>query len=232
METGFYYLQSRYYDPALGRFLNADSYASTGQGFLGYNMFAYCNNNPVKYMDVDGEKLELAIAMYRLAIDGESGEYDFTNDMTIGSMLKKHLYESSCFSAAIASCLPELPFETPYSAEDTSIEPYKYSTPADNELKYSVGYATLSVEVLECKETAYYIEYRIHYTLTDIYNFEYWKSGHSFWMRRINNIGGWFPQTIGTISPYRWSISGYYSYYVHKDTPRPSGGRPWRKELA
>ena len=55
-ETGFYYLQSRYYDPALGRFLNADSYASTGQGFLGYNMFAYCGNNPVIYTDHNGKK--------------------------------------------------------------------------------------------------------------------------------------------------------------------------------
>ena len=50
-ETGFYYLQSRYYDPALGRFINADSYASTGQGFLGYNMFAYCGNNPAASFD-------------------------------------------------------------------------------------------------------------------------------------------------------------------------------------
>ena len=56
-ETGFYYLQSRYYDPALGRFLNADSYASTGQGFLGYNMFAYCGNNPVLYGDWSGTKI-------------------------------------------------------------------------------------------------------------------------------------------------------------------------------
>ena len=37
-ETGFYYLQSRYYDPAMHRFINADSYASTGQGFIGTNM--------------------------------------------------------------------------------------------------------------------------------------------------------------------------------------------------
>ena len=50
-ETRFYYLQSRYYDPELGRFLNADSYASTGQGVLGNNMFAYCLNNPVNYAD-------------------------------------------------------------------------------------------------------------------------------------------------------------------------------------
>ena len=50
-ETGFYYLQSRYYDPVNCRFISADGYASTGQGFLGYNMFAYCNNNPVMCSD-------------------------------------------------------------------------------------------------------------------------------------------------------------------------------------
>ena len=53
-DTGFYYLQSRYYDPQIGRFINADSYASTGQGFLGYNMFAYCRNNPVCRKDATG----------------------------------------------------------------------------------------------------------------------------------------------------------------------------------
>ena len=55
-ETGFYYLQSRYYDPAVRRFLNADIFASTGQGFLGCNMFAYCNNNPVICCDQSGHR--------------------------------------------------------------------------------------------------------------------------------------------------------------------------------
>ena len=58
VETGFYYLQSRYYDPANRRFINADSYASTGQGFIGANMFAYCNNNPIRYADHNGRSLE------------------------------------------------------------------------------------------------------------------------------------------------------------------------------
>ena len=53
-ETGFYYLQSRYYDPAIGRFLNADKYASTGGSYLGYNMYAYCNNNPIMCVDPTG----------------------------------------------------------------------------------------------------------------------------------------------------------------------------------
>jgi len=53
-ETGLYYLQSRYYDPEIGRFINADAFVSTGQGLLGNNMFAYCLNNPVRYVDVAG----------------------------------------------------------------------------------------------------------------------------------------------------------------------------------
>ena len=38
------------------RFLNADSYGSTGQGILGYNMFAYCNNNPIGSCDNGGNR--------------------------------------------------------------------------------------------------------------------------------------------------------------------------------
>mgnify|MGYP003557196372 CR=1 FL=1 len=49
-----YYLQSRYYDPGMGRFINADAYTSTGQGVLGNNMFAYCGNNPVNRCDPSG----------------------------------------------------------------------------------------------------------------------------------------------------------------------------------
>ena len=52
--TGLYYLQSRYYDPNVGRFINADVYTSTGQGVLGSNMFAYCLNNPTTLVDPTG----------------------------------------------------------------------------------------------------------------------------------------------------------------------------------
>ena len=70
-ETGFYYLQSRYYDPENHRFINADSFASTGQGFLGTNMFAYCNNCPTIYEDPSGHALRSNLA---LICDGGSGK--------------------------------------------------------------------------------------------------------------------------------------------------------------
>ena len=62
-ETGLYYLQSRYYDPEIGRFINADGYVTTGQGVLSYNMFAYCSNSPVMYSDPSGYSVLLALGI-------------------------------------------------------------------------------------------------------------------------------------------------------------------------
>ena len=56
-ETGFYYLQSRYYDPENHRFINADTYASTDSSdAISCNVFAYCLNDPVNRSDSDGNK--------------------------------------------------------------------------------------------------------------------------------------------------------------------------------
>lgn len=55
-ETGFYYLQSRYYDPAIRRFINADDVSLLGANsdFVSLNLYAYCGNNPVTRLDYDG----------------------------------------------------------------------------------------------------------------------------------------------------------------------------------
>ena len=54
-ETGSYYVASRYYDPEIGRYLNADSViAGVGGSVQGYNLFAYCFNNPVNMSDSSG----------------------------------------------------------------------------------------------------------------------------------------------------------------------------------
>ena len=58
IETGLYYLQSRYYDPEVGRFISADAFAvlgATPMDVTDKNLFAYCDNNPVMRIDNGGE---------------------------------------------------------------------------------------------------------------------------------------------------------------------------------
>ena len=54
-ETGLYYLNSRYYDPEIGRFISPDSLAYLEpETCNGLNLYAYCRNNPVMYTDPYG----------------------------------------------------------------------------------------------------------------------------------------------------------------------------------
>lgn len=55
-DTGLYYLNSRYYDSKVGRFINADGLVSTSISLLGTNMYSYCENNSVNKFDLDGRK--------------------------------------------------------------------------------------------------------------------------------------------------------------------------------
>ncbi|MCF7924393.1 MAG: RHS repeat-associated core domain-containing protein [Candidatus Izimaplasma sp.] len=54
-ETAFYYLQSRYYNPEITRFINADGLLGKVGNLQTHNMYAYCANNPVMYADISGE---------------------------------------------------------------------------------------------------------------------------------------------------------------------------------
>ena len=54
-ETGMYYLGSRYYNPVMGRFINADNVIpGIGGDLRGYSAFAYCFNNPINMCDLSG----------------------------------------------------------------------------------------------------------------------------------------------------------------------------------
>lgn len=54
-ETSLYYLNSRYYDSNVCRFINADGYVNANGNLVGFNMFAYCGNNPVSRVDYTGQ---------------------------------------------------------------------------------------------------------------------------------------------------------------------------------
>ena len=58
-ELYMYYLGSRYYYPAIGRFLSADesSYLGANGDLNSYNLYAYCSNNPVMFTDPSGHSI-------------------------------------------------------------------------------------------------------------------------------------------------------------------------------
>ena len=67
-ETGFYYVSSRYYDPEIKRWISPEPNVDYGEfdegaGLIGYNVYAYCANNPIKYKDETGESITLACVL-------------------------------------------------------------------------------------------------------------------------------------------------------------------------
>ena len=53
-ETGLYYLNARYYDPVVARFMSADTYLGQQTDPLSLNRYTYCSNEPIKYRDPTG----------------------------------------------------------------------------------------------------------------------------------------------------------------------------------
>ena len=122
-EIGMYYLQSRYYDPNVGRFVNADDGVFTSNAVIS-NLFCYCLNEPVSCSDSEGrlrivisstvrsivnlvgkvtshvlDKLALSMSLYIYSTITSQSEYtrNFSSDddyYCIGKLMKKRLYDS------------------------------------------------------------------------------------------------------------------------------------------
>lgn len=70
-ETGYYYLQSRYYDPSIGRFLNSDEYDYLGSSdsLLSLNLYCYCNNQPIIHADPTGHYITLVVFGVKITLE-------------------------------------------------------------------------------------------------------------------------------------------------------------------
>ncbi len=64
-ETGVYYLRSRYYNPAVGRFVNEDSVLGRAGTMFSHNQFSYCKNESIMHLDSDGKKDEIVDEQYQ-----------------------------------------------------------------------------------------------------------------------------------------------------------------------
>ncbi len=99
-ETGWYYLQSRYYDPTVRRFINADTpdlLTNDCDNLMQYNLFMYCNGDPVNGIDPSGHDASealwyLAISLLIIAVvatiiptgGGSAGALVFVGGGTVG----------------------------------------------------------------------------------------------------------------------------------------------------
>ena len=120
-ETGLYYASSRYYDPVVGRFLNADKIAYLGADgtLLSNNLFAYCINNPTNNVDQTGN-LGLAIGIFigaSAVIGGLAGA--FTSACTGGNVLEGAL-EGAALGAVAATATIVTPLLLPTAGAATT----------------------------------------------------------------------------------------------------------------
>lgn len=80
-ETGLYNLNTRYYNPEIGRFMSLDEPEAFINSNENYNLYAYCCNNPVNYYDPDGrEKVNVRIFAARDNYYGSDGKKNGTVD--------------------------------------------------------------------------------------------------------------------------------------------------------
>ena len=92
-DLGMYYLQSRYYDPNTCRFINADalSYLGANGDLISYNLYSYCNNNPVNKLDTSGHfGLSLGIVAACAIGGGLMGAF---SAVTTGGNVAENIFE-------------------------------------------------------------------------------------------------------------------------------------------
>jgi RHS repeat-associated protein len=80
--TGQYYLRARFYNPVIARFLSEDTYYGDG-----LNLYAYCHNNPVGYVDPSGHEGLICSKKY-----GELKKKE-TEGGTLSEKEKRQIYE-------------------------------------------------------------------------------------------------------------------------------------------
>ena len=124
IETGFYYLNSRYYDPEIKRFINADEIvAGVGKELKGYNLFSYCMNNPVNMTDSTGnwpkwienvanwvnEKIIKPVKNFFNGVSEDIKNFDVKNES------EQKVFDSNYFSAYKGSVVVKTPIDASFS---------------------------------------------------------------------------------------------------------------------
>jgi RHS repeat-associated protein len=88
-ESGLYYLNARYYDSVTARFITEDSYTGERNDPLSLNLYTYCSNNPIMYIDPSGHKKETSIVDY-LKSQGENSSFSARKEIAKNLGIKNY----------------------------------------------------------------------------------------------------------------------------------------------
>jgi RHS repeat-associated protein len=88
--TGLTYMQQRYYDPQIGRFLSVDPVTADGTSGANFNSYWYANNNPYRFTDPDG----------RLSWDDAKKTFSKVSN-AVSNFAKSPLGKESIFAASV-----------------------------------------------------------------------------------------------------------------------------------
>ena len=123
-ESGFYYLNSRYYDPVVGRFLNADEVIANADNTIqGYNMYVYCFNNPVNLADSSGnwpKWIEDGLSWFKKNVINPIAKFakDIAEDIKNydpNNVSEEKVFSSNYFSSYKGVLVIKTPFDASFS---------------------------------------------------------------------------------------------------------------------
>ena len=229
-ETSLYYLQSRYCDPFTGRFLNADDTHYIMFPSLMANLYTYCDNNAISNTDTNGKtawlwmlglyavKKSMPLQFYFHSILNRQRYkcYDFSdNSMYADKILGSMAYYNFKKKYHIINLYPALERmyhqNRLYMIYNGTFDPYHTG---ERDLYLSIGQCKVNIcyVIYGNVNKRHDIAYSVTVTFTDDYDFEHWtKSKKNLLTMCINNILGYYPQSLGLIVPYSWRIQYKFS---------------------
>jgi RHS repeat-associated protein len=126
---GMYYYGARWYDPAVARFIQADTEIPQQQGVQAWDRYAYVNNNPVKYTDPSGKGVDCGMgdsSGCRQRV-GKEQVGKVSNPIPVSTQSAMQTQANSPFTLATQLATPPGPFLGP--APTSTPSPSPTSTP-------------------------------------------------------------------------------------------------------
>ena len=227
-ETKLYYLNSRYYNPAWGRFINADGIINADEVINGFNLYAYTTNNPIIYKDNTGMFLKAVDVIKAFRFIGKAINYtiaSFTQNIrpSAAEAMKGAILGASSLSPQTQDRLIEDIKKSKQFRDVVKEEvPKKKSDYYSYGSSYFTGGTDLHLAIGKYDYELYWKKSRIpglgddviwevKVHIWDDYDFDEESVNYKS-VTGIFNAYGYFLQNKEIITPYRWDLNFTYIY--------------------